>query len=403
MVDDSVIGRIAIQEVRRRPLKSLDTEIVERKGLGHPDSVADGIAEAISRELSKFYLRKYGRILHHNVDKLLIVAGAAEPSWGGGRVLRPAKIFLAGRATNDVNGEPVPVEEISVRAARTYLDENFRHLDVDAHVEIFSEIGPGSVDLRTLFEKGKVLANDTSIGVGYAPMTDLERVVLETERFMNDQLREDYPELGEDIKVMGVRRGGRIDLTVAAAFVDRFFDGPREYLASKENVLSEIRDFASSLTNLKLDVKLNTADDPGRGVFYITVTGLSMESGDDGMVGRGNRVNGLITPYRPMSLEAAAGKNPVTHVGKLYNVLAFRIAEKAYEIMGTDAAEIYVKMVSRIGHPISEPQIVSVEIVPEEGADVKRYFSDIRDLVAEQLEKVYELKFEFLEGRISVF
>lgn len=37
-------------------------------------------------------------------------------------------------------------------------------------------------------------------------------------------------------------------------------------------------------------------------------------------------IDGLIIPYRPMSVEAAAGKNSRSHVGKLHNVLAYRAA-----------------------------------------------------------------------------
>jgi S-adenosylmethionine synthetase len=76
-------------------------------------------------------------------------------------------------------------------------------------------------------------------------------------------------------------------------------------------------------------------------------------------VGRGNRVNGLITPYRPMSLEAAAGKNPVSHTGKLYNLLAERIAGRiAGGLEGVD--EAYCYLLSRIGSPVSEPQLADI-------------------------------------------
>ena len=37
-------------------------EVVERKGLGHPDTLCDGIAEAVSRALSKEYIKETGNI-----------------------------------------------------------------------------------------------------------------------------------------------------------------------------------------------------------------------------------------------------------------------------------------------------------------------------------------------------
>src|SRR5690606_39588302 len=81
-----------------------DTEIVERKGLGHPDTLCDAIAERVSVSLSRYYLEHFGAILHHNVDKALICAGSASPRFGGGELLEPIDIFLGGRVTADVKG-----------------------------------------------------------------------------------------------------------------------------------------------------------------------------------------------------------------------------------------------------------------------------------------------------------
>ena len=71
-------------------------------------------------------------------------------------------------------------------------------------------------------------------------------------------------------------------------------------------------------------VEIRTRHDRGAGGMYLTVLGTSADGADGGQVGRGNRVNGLISLHRPMSTEAAAGKNPVSHVGKIYNLLAHR-------------------------------------------------------------------------------
>jgi len=377
-------------------------EIVERKGVGHPDSLADGIAESVSRALCREYLERFDRILHHNTDEVQLVAGEAKPEFGGGEVIRPIYILITGRATAYVGDEEVPVGTIALRAAREYLDETVRHLDVDRHVVLEPKIGHGSADLRDVFERGEEvpLANDTSFGVGFAPLTTTERLVYETERFINsDRLKKELPEVGEDVKVMGLREGDTIELTIAAAMVSRLIDDLDHYVSVVEELKDRVKDLVAELApDADVTVHVNTADDYERGTVYLTVTGTSAEQGDDGSVGRGNRVNGLITPCRPMSMEAAAGKNPVNHVGKLYNVLAHRMARRIYEETGAD--EVYVRLLSQIGRPINDPKAVDVQLV----GDVDR--EDVRraERVAEELlDGVTELTREFVEGKVEVF
>jgi len=377
-------------------------EIVERKGVGHPDSLADGIAESVSRALCREYLERFDRILHHNTDEVQLVAGEAKPEFGGGEVIRPIYILITGRATAYVGDEEVPVGTIALRAAREYLDETVRHLDVDRHVVLEPKIGHGSADLRDVFERGEEvpLANDTSFGVGFAPLTTTERLVYETERFINsDRFKKELPEVGEDVKVMGLREDDTIELTIAAAMVSRLIDDLDHYVSVVEELKDRVKDLVAELApDADVTVHVNTADDYERGTVYLTVTGTSAEQGDDGSVGRGNRVNGLITPCRPMSMEAAAGKNPVNHVGKLYNVLAHRMARRIYEETGAD--EVYVRLLSQIGRPINDPKAVDIQLV----GDVDR--EDVRraERVAEELlDGVTELTREFVKGKVEVF
>ena len=384
------------------PFTGGKVEIVERKGVGHPDSLADGIAESVSRALCREYLERFDRILHHNTDEVQLVAGEAKPEFGGGEVIRPIYILITGRATAYVGDEEVPVGTIALRAAREYLDETVRHLDVDRHVVLEPKIGHGSADLRDVFERGEEvpLANDTSFGVGFAPLTTTERLVYETERFINsDRFKKELPEVGEDVKVMGLREDDTIELTIAAAMVSRLIDDLDHYVSVVEELKDRVKDLVAELApDADVTVHVNTADDYERGTVYLTVTGTSAEQGDDGSVGRGNRVNGLITPCRPMSMEAAAGKNPVNHVGKLYNVLAHRMARRIYEETGAD--EVYVRLLSQIGRPIDDPKTVDVQLV----GDVDR--EDVRraERVAEELlDGVTELTREFVKGKVEVF
>ena len=394
---------ISIEQLNRVPTHKSDVEIVERKGIGHPDSICDGIAEAVSRELSKYYLKEYGRVLHHNTDQLEAVGGQSKPKYSGGKILEPSYIILSGRATSQVDGESIPVKSISIGATKNYLKSNFKHLNIDTDVIIDSMIGHGSVDLRGLFDTGKLKSNDTSFGVGFAPLSDTEKLVLATEKYINGDLKKTLPAVGYDVKVMGFREKNTINLTVAAAFVDKYVKDHSEYQSIKEQLRSKVLDNAVKLTDKKVQVFVNTGDSEAEHVEYLTVTGLSMENGDDGSVGRGNRVNGLITPYRAMSMEAAAGKNPVTHVGKLYNVLANLIADDVVKEADGDIEEVLVRIVSQIGREISDPHVASVQAIYASGVLASKYEGKIRSIVDERLSRVSDLTNQFVEGKLSVF
>jgi S-adenosylmethionine synthetase len=60
---------IHIQQIHESASAAADVEIVERKGLGHPDTICDLVMERISQALSQAYLQHFGKILHHNCDK----------------------------------------------------------------------------------------------------------------------------------------------------------------------------------------------------------------------------------------------------------------------------------------------------------------------------------------------
>ncbi|MGA8049924.1 MAG: methionine adenosyltransferase [Burkholderiales bacterium] len=382
---------------------SLPIEIVERKGLGHPDTVCDALTENLSRALSRFYLDRFGAILHHNVDKALLCGGAARPAFGGGEVTEPIDIYLAGRATAHFKGVAIPVDEIAIEESRRWLREHLRHLDAERQVRIHPRIRPTSPDLAALFlrqrDAGAPLANDTSIGVGFAPLDELESAVLAVERRLNSQeVKAAQPEIGEDIKVMGTRSGRDIVLTVACALVGRYIADMEDYRAKKLRV----REIASAAAGGRARVEVNAADGDTADSIYLTVTGLSAEAGDDGQVGRGNRVNGLITPYRPMSLEAAAGKNPVSHVGKLYNLLATRIARALVgEVSGVREAHCY--LVSQIGRPITDPQLADLKLRLEDPGALAALRPRVAELVKGHLSGLVTLWRELLEGPQQVW
>ncbi|WP_174591264.1 methionine adenosyltransferase [Methanocella conradii] len=362
-----------------RPYGACGFEIVEKKGLGHPDTLCDGVSDAVSRSLCQYYMDHFGRIMHHNVDKVLLIGGRSSPRFGGGEVLRPLAVIIGGRATDDVGGAKVPVQDIAREAAEKFLRATLKNIGHDFIVE--PRIGVGSAELRGL--AGKALANDTSIGIGFAPLSHLEEDALRIEPLMRS-----VKGVGEDVKVMGIRRGGAVHFTLAAAIVSKYVKDREQYEDIKVAIEGEVlKQVAAGWDDAA--VAVNAAD---RGEdIYLTVTGTSAEMGDDGETGRGNRFNGLITPGRPMTMEATAGKNPVSHVGKIYNVVADRAAR---EIAGLDGVEeAYVYLVSKIGAPLDEPQIKAARIYGD--ADEKK----VESIVDYWLEQIPGLAEDFIKGK----
>ncbi|QGQ26013.1 methionine adenosyltransferase [Gimesia benthica] len=382
-------------------------EFVERKGIGHPDTICDGIAEAISISLSQSYLQWAGRILHHNIDKGLLVAGHTEPELGGGVVHTPMRLVIGDRATSEWEGHRISVEEIALESAREWIKAHLPLVNTETHVVFQNELRVGSAELTDIFSRARLLSNDTSAAVGFAPLTETEQLVLESERFLNtEEFKLKYPETGQDVKVMGVRRDKHLQLTLAVAIVDRYIEEVQYYFDRKKELADELTAFLEpQLKTLDgVDLAINTLDNPERGMdgMYLTVLGTSAEGADGGQVGRGNRVNGLITLNRPMSAEAAAGKNPFSHVGKIYNVLCHQLAQQIYDEL-EPVKEVIVRMCSQIGREISDPWMVSTEVVLSKGVELKEVEEPIQKIIDRQLRNMEDFVRRLASGEFPVY
>lgn len=343
-------------------------EIVERKGTGHPDSICDAVMESISVALSREYIKTFGQVLHHNIDKGLLIAGQVEKGFSIGRVIKPMEFIIGDRAAFGVGRKRIPVVAIAHDALCGWFTTNLPRIDPVHDVKVRVALAPGSVELGDIFKRpGRIRgANDTSAAVGYAPFTPTEDAVYKVERFINSPaFKMRFPETGEDVKVMGIRTGRGLDLTIACPLHARLIKSEQEYFSHKKAVSAAIKEFARGFPFDVIKVNLNTLDKKGLGEagVYLTVLGTSAEDGDSGQVGRGNRVNGVISLARPMGTEAAAGKNPVSHVGKIYTILAHRMAHEIYERID-GLKEVYVWLLSQIGAPIDRPKEVYVKIMP---------------------------------------
>lgn len=399
---------IFVDSLKQTPLEQQKLEIVERKGLGHPDCICDAIMDMVSVRLSQEYLKKIGVILHHNIDKSLLAAGESETRFSGGIIKNPMLLIFGDRATFEAGGVKIPVEEIAIQTAKQWLKENLRFVDPEKHVRYQVELKPGHPELMDIFQrKGKVLgANDTSAAVGYAPMTRTEQIVLKTENFVNSQdFKKRFPESGEDVKVMAFRKNNDLRLTISMALVDRFVDSESDYFRKKGELSEEITKFVKENTDFeKVSIDLNTLDVKGRGIggVYLTVLGTSAEAGDSGQVGRGNRTNGVIPLNRPYCSEAAAGKNPVSHVGKIYNTLTHKIANDVYNrVPGLE--EVYIWLLSQIGKPVNDPTIAAAQVVMKGNNSFEDVRKQIKEVIDEELENIHKFCQDLTNGKIPIY
>jgi S-adenosylmethionine synthetase len=399
---------IIVEELIQKPIEKQAIEIVERKGIGHPDSISDGIAESVSRALCNAYIDRFGAIMHHNTDEVQITAGESAPKFGGGEVIKPMDILLTGRGIAMIDGEKIGLDRIAISAAKNYLKENMINLDTETCTVVECKIGHGSGDLRDVFSrKGKApLSNDTSFGVGFAPFSETETIVMEAENLLNSRdFKKKLPAVGEDIKIMGMRNYDHITLTVAVAMVDKHVKDLDIYLEVKEKIKEEIAHLTSQYTQREVEIFVNTADrcdDCDVPSVYLTVTGTSAEMGDDGSVGRGNRANGLITPNRPMSMEATSGKNPINHVGKIYNLLSNKIAEDiAKEVEGVQ--QVHIMLLSQIGKPVDQPKAASSQVILKEGFQEEIVHREIKNIMDTWLDNITNITELLVEGKLKTF
>lgn len=357
------------------------TEVVERKGSGHPDTLADRIAEQVSQRYAAYCLSNFGLVLHHNADKTALLGGSSRVRFGGGQVTGPVLATVNGRFSEQYAGEHIPVIELVSDAVREVFDATLVHFDSTRDLRVSCRnnpsSSPGFVDVEghgdvpsgtrsrwfapsgpeDVTPSDAPHANDTSCGVGFAPRSRMERLVLNAETFIRTVGERYRPGcVGTDVKVMATRVGRRLRLTAAVPVVDSAADGLDHYLELRELVRGELTGYAET-QGYEPTVVVNARDKVEIPELYLTVTGSSIESGDEGVVGRGNRCNGLITPGRPMSIEGACGKNPIYHVGKLYNVIAEQAAAQLHQQTG---CHVGVTIVSLTGHPLREPAFVGV-------------------------------------------
>lgn len=401
----------------KKTAKDQDCEFVERKGLGHPDTLADALAEILSVKYSNYTLDKYGAVLHHNFDKVGLLGGASYVTFGEGYLIKPIRVLINGRASTKFGDEEIPVKEMLIFWSKEFMKLRFPMIDsekdLEFHYNLSIQSSPGKTEefestnaprkhwfqprtLADLPETKKLVSNDTSLGVGYAPHTILEKLVLKIENTLNsDEFKKENPWIGSDIKIMGFRNKNQFGITMCIPQIADHVKSAGEYKANMDKARELIFKIAQELGIKDLELNFNTRDNFETMELYLTAIGSSIESGDEGLAGRGNRINGVISPTRPMSMEGACGKNPVYHIGKVYYVTANEISKKIYDKFGILNE---VALISQSGRDLLDPWAIFITL-PENFTKTK----NVEKLVQEEVKLIPEITRLLLKQKIQLY
>lgn len=357
-----------------------DYEVVECKGQGHPDTLSDSLGERLSVAYSKYCIEHFGVILHHNFDKVGMMGGISNVGFRVGEISSPIRVLLNGRASAYFGEHEINLKELLENEVEEFFKDSFPHItDIKSVYKIMWEVSsgssPGGISQEESFRKqwfkprGKqdlselihLNCNDTSMGCAYYGNTLIEQFVLNVESRLNSKdYKTDKPWLGSDIKIMCCRFNNCVSLTLCVPQIGIYVNDVNDYKNNLALIRDEIHGIAQEIIpNMDLTININMRDryDSSEKDLYLTYTGSSIEMGDEGFVGRGNRFGGLITPNRLYSMEGIAGKNPVYHTGKMYSVFAYELAKQIFENFN---AYSEVLLVGMTGHPLMEPHRIVV-------------------------------------------
>lgn len=393
-----------------------DFEVLERKGRGHPDTLTDKLAERLSRAYSSLTQEKIGTVLRHQFDKIALLGGKCDVRFGGGNFVSPIRLLINGRASPRMGDQEIPFRDLLIKTAHEFLETELRNFDFLSNCRILWETsthstrgmtdterhGTSSVHFRfrprslaDIPEHTRPLSNDTALGCGFAPYSQLENLVLKTENsFTSDDTRKKYPWMGSDVKIMAFRLKNKVNLTISAPQVSTAVQSISEYTGNCRKMFEIAQEQVEKHYKLQdVNITLNPGDDPNQELIYLRYTGSCIESGDEGQVGRGNRMGGIISSRRPFSMEGLSGKNPAYHAGKIYTVAAWDIAQKIWNELGTPC-ETYIA--SQIDRPLDDPWMVTINT----GKRVDE--KEINRIVTESLGDTKAITTRFLKGEIAL-
>ena len=393
------------------PVAPKDFEFVERKGLGHPDTLCDAIAERASVYYSRHCIERFGRVAHHWFDKVMLVGGEADVSFGHGELVKPYRVVVAGKGAFRVGEYRIPLEEILRTAAADVCSEVLTGFDATRHLQVecavvdhqgagrrASRYRPTTVDELPFADEKRRVSNDANLLSAFAPLSVVERSVLGVEQYINGAgFKAANPDTGSDVKVIGIRHQEELRFIVSVPWIASRVGSEAEYSKRSEEVKQDIARYLQDIARCSIELTFNPTDLGGSP--YFTALGTVADTGDVGVVGRGNRANGLITPMRPMSIEAPAGKNPLDHTGKIYTVVAQQLSNAIHALTGKPN-EVYIATAKET--PIGDAESIAIRVGGEVVLDVEEQ-APLAELARETIEGAPAVTKMLLSGEMALW
>lgn len=389
-----------------------DYEVVERKFRGHPDSLADMVAQ----RFSQLYIQETWRLFpelknkafpNFSADKVTLSGATTKYDAKKVEVLKPVNALLIGKITKNVGKVSINVDLIFKKAINDILFKALGHRDFAPFIkrDIYAATLAGTDHNSAFYDpqstkdlikiiRSETFANDTVYVVAYAPLSLTEKLSISIENITDSpEFKKLFPEIGSDIKVMIRRRKRTFDITMCLPVfpekVDKIFlydsivKNATEYL--KGQIIQLLEDKTKSY--IKVELRTNTKDKLNK--KYFAVWGTALSKGDIGAVGRGNRQQGFISGIRPSTNEPVSGKNPNHFAGIVYQLIAEDIADTIFTELGL-ANVVYIA--ANNGDPLNNPNSIDILLKNNKSNETVA----IKHIVNNSLARIKDLRSNFI-------
>jgi len=369
--------------VKYKDPESEDIEVVERKGIGHPDTLADALANEVSNAYSRYCLEHFGFVLHHNIDKFYIGAGHYKNNFNEVQKLSPIRVQVNGRMSDRLGDHLIDIKGIQESAIKNYLFRVIPNLtEEDLNIQANATQHTKGRNWFTPISKADVpdamvpTANDTSFCTSSYPYSVTERLTIEIEKYFWHMV-DGYPvqrfeDIGQDIKIMSIRNKNFIDVTLGVPTLSMKTSSMEDYQAKLKFHEDKLRE---KFTNFSPKHEISIRINPYQKLYMLGI-GSCIECGEEGVVGRGNSIRGVISSYRTHTLESWAGKNPVYHTGRVFGFLTYYLSKRVFEKFNVKCS---ISTLTRCGDSLLPPYFM--EISTDEKVDE----SQISEFVLEEI------------------